>query len=164
MIVTASACYGQAVEPGPLHAAVVAQIRDSLRALDAAIDGLTVEELNRAPAPETNSLAVLVAHTVDTIRSILHDLADDPIQRNRAAAFALTDASTDHLRTMIDACDAELDWLVGEAFARPLERIVKRYRDASQAWWLLQVVAHSREHAGHAELTRQLVAGRPATE
>jgi hypothetical protein len=150
--------------PEPFGAALVEHLHAALASFGAAIAGLSVEELNRKPAPEANSLAVLVAHSIDTARSILHDLIDDPIPRNRQAAFELTDASEDDLRAMIDGSAAELDGLVERAMSGPLDRPVTRFREASQAWWLLQLLSHTREHAAHAALTRQLVTDRTAPE
>lgn len=141
----------------PIGGALLEHLHATFGLFDDAVAGLTVEELNREPAPDANSIAVLVAHTIDTTRSILHDLIDDPIRRDRQAAFRLTDASETDLRAMLDACTAELDELVARALAMPLDRPVTRFREAPQAWWLLQVLAHTREHAAHAALTRQLV-------
>jgi hypothetical protein len=42
------------------------------------------------------------------------------------------------------------------------DRPVQRYRLASQAWWLLQLAGHTREHAAQADLTRQIVLAREA--
>jgi hypothetical protein len=140
-----------------MTAALLEHLKAALASFGAALDGLTTEELNRAPAPETNSIAVLVAHTVYTARSILHDLVDEPLPRDREAAFRLTAASGTELQAMLDACAAEIDGLVARAMALPLDRPITRFREASQAWWLLQVLAHTREHAAHAALTRQLI-------
>lgn len=141
----------------PVEEALLDHLHAALDALGESIAGLGPEELNAVPGPDTNSLAVLVAHTVETARSIVHQLADDPIPRDREAAFRVTAASEDELRAMLDGCRAEIDALVGPALSRPLDRPVARYRVASQAWWLLQVLGHTREHAAHASLTRQLV-------
>lgn len=144
-------------EADPLGAALLEHLNAALAALDTAIAGLTPEQLNRAPGPGTNSLAVLVAHSVETGRSILHDLVDDPVPRDREAAFRLADASEEELRALLAAWAAELSGLVERALSGPLDRPITRFREAPQAWWLLQVLAHTREHAAHAALTRQLV-------
>ena len=148
----------------PIGAALLEHLHAVFGSFEDAVAGLTVEELNRAPAPDANSIAVLVAHTVDTARSILHDLVDDSIPRDRRAAFRLTEASETDLRAMLAACTAELDDLVARALALPLDRSITRFREAPQAWWLLHVLAHTREHAAHAALTRQLVSARADAE
>lgn len=153
-----------AASPDPVGAAFSEHLHAAFGSLEAALDGLTLEELNRAPAPDANSIAVLVAHTVDTARSILHDLVDDPIPRDREAAFRLAVASEDDLRAMLEGWAAELDGLVEQALTMPLDRPIVRFREAPKAWWLLQVLAHTREHAAHAALTRQLVSARADAE
>jgi hypothetical protein len=141
-------------------------LRDHLRAsmatLAAAVEGLTVDQLDATLGPETNPLAVLVAHTVGTARSIAHDLADDPIRVERGAAFQVSGQSGDELRGLIDEWSAEMDGLLDRAFAVAPDRPVQRYRLASQAWWLLQLAGHTREHAAQADLTRQIVLAREA--
>lgn len=152
-----------AASPDPVGSALIEHLRAAFGSLEAAFDGLTVEELDRAPGPDTNSIAVLVAHTIEAARSILHDLVDDPISRDRGAAFRLVGASADDLRAMLAGWAGELDGLVERALAMPPDRPIARFREASQAWWLLQVLAHTREHAAHATLTRQLVSARRET-
>ena len=146
---------------GELSAAFDEAIRQHLAgstaALAAAVEGLTVEQLAATLGPETNSIAVLVAHTMATARSILHDLADDPIPKDRAAAFAVTGRSSSELLALINEFAVESEGLLARALAAPPDRQVQRYRLASQTWWLLQVTGHTREHAAHAGLTRQLV-------
>lgn len=140
-----------------LHAALRDQLRIAVDAFLPALEGLTTEQLNRNLGPDTNSIAVLVAHTVETGRAILHDLLDDPIPRDRNAAFQITNANGDDLKDALVTWRDEMDDLAARALAGELGRTVKRYREATQAWWLLQVLAHTREHAAQAALTRQLV-------
>ena len=140
-----------------LHVALRDQLRIAVDGFLTALDGLTTEQLNRNLGPDTNSVAVLVTHTVETSRAILHDLLDDPIPRDRNAAFQITDATGDDLRQTLVGWRDEMDDLAARALAGELGRTVKRYREATQAWWLLQVLGHTREHAAQAALTRQLI-------
>ena len=141
----------------PLHTALRAQLRIAVDAFLPELDGLTTEQLNRNLGPDTNSIAVLVAHTVQSGRAILHDLVDDPIPRDREAAFRITNANGDDLKDALVTWRDEMDDLAARALAGELGRTVKRYREATQAWWLLQVLGHTREHAAQAALTRQIV-------
>ena len=140
-----------------LHSALRDQLRIAVDAFLPALDGLTTEQLNRDLGPDTNSIAVLITHTVETGRAIMHDLLDDPIPRDRDAAFRITNANGDDLKDALVTWRDEMDDLAARALAGQLGRTVKRYREATQAWWLLQVLAHTREHAAQAALTRQLV-------
>ena len=140
-----------------LHSALRDQLRIALDAFLPALDDLTTEQLNRNLGPDTNSIAVLVLHTVQSGRAILHDLVDDPIPRDRDAAFRITNANGDDLKDALVTWRDEMDDLAARALAGELGRTVKRYREATQAWWLLQVLGHTREHAAQAALTRQIV-------
>lgn len=144
----------------PVEEALLEHVHTAMDVLSATVAGLAVEQVNTVPAPGTSSLAVLVAHTIETARSIAHDLANDPIPRDREAAFHIHDASSEDLQAMIVEWSTELDDLVRRAMWEPLDRPLMRYRQASRAWWLLQLLAHTREHAAHAALTRQLLGER----
>jgi hypothetical protein len=140
-----------------LSAALREHLDDAMASLRQAVDGLTVEQLDATLGPGTNSIAVLVAHTVSTARSICHDLADDPVPTDRSAAFQVSGLSSDDLQQMIDGWAAEERPLLTAALAVAPDRPVQRYRLASQTWWLLQLVGHAREHAAQAHLTRQSI-------
>jgi hypothetical protein len=137
--------------------AVLDHIDAAMASLREAVDGLTTEQLDARPGPDTNSIAVIVAHTVSAARSICHDLADDPVTTDRRAAFDVSGLSADDLRQMIDAWLIEQQPLLARAIAAPADRPVQRYRLASQAWWLLQLAGHAREHSAQAHLTRQSI-------
>ena len=142
-----------------------AALRDSLRAhlraahatLRGAIAGLDDAALLTVLAPDTNSLAVLVAHTLETERTLIHAALDEPHVRDRDAAFRIVSASAEELIAAIDAWDAELEAMLERVDAGTLGRPVSRWRTETGAWWLLQLLAHTREHTGHATLTRQLL-------
>jgi len=146
----------------------VATIEDALlEHLRAAFDSLadSVRDLDPAgldaiPGSETNSIAVLVVHTIETARSILHEVVGEPLPRDRDAEFKVAGLSGDDLLERLTEWSTEMDELVRRALAEPLEREIRRYRVATSAWWLLQVLGHTREHAAHAALTRQLLADR----
>jgi hypothetical protein len=143
--------------PNPWGASVRDQLHRAFSALGEALDGLRPGDVNRDLGPETNSLAVLVHHTIEAARSILHDVAGDPLPRDREAAFRVADASVDDLREMLTAWDAEMDRLLDLALASDPSTPITRFREAPAAWWLLHAIAHTREHAAHAQLTRQLI-------
>jgi hypothetical protein len=130
---------------------------EGMTSLREAVNGLTVEQLDARLGPDTNSISVIVMHTVSTARSICHDLADDPVATDRKAAFEVSGLSADDLRQTIDEWVIEQAPLLARAFAAPPGRQLQRYRLASQTWWLLQLAGHAREHAAQAHLTRQSI-------
>ncbi len=143
--------------------AVREHVRLAFRALRTEISGLEVGDLNRAPGPDMNSLVVLVHHTIETARSILLDVVGQPTPRAREAAFRVTDASEADLQRLLESWDAELEVLLERALATDLNRTITRFREASVAWWLVQVLVHTREHAAHAAMTHQMVTRHKAT-
>ncbi len=98
---------------------------------------LSVEELNWKPAPETNSIAVLVVHTLGSEAEVLRVAANVPGERDRPAEFQVTAS---------DAEDLAAERPRGD---RPPE---------TGLHWLLTNYGHAREHLGHIQLTRQLYA------
>jgi hypothetical protein len=143
--------------PDPYGESVRDQLHRAFSALDEALDGLRPEDVNRDLGPGTNSLAILVHHTIEAARSILHDLAGDSLPRDREAAFRVADATVEDLRSMLAEWDVEMDRLLDLALAADPSRLTARFREAPTAWWLLHAIGHTREHAAHAQLTRQLI-------
>src|SRR5215210_5430267 len=81
---------------------------------------LSVEELNWKPAPEANSIAVLVVHTLGSEAEVLRVVADVPNVRDRDAEFVVTaDGATDLLRE-IDQADSYLEAMAARITAENL--------------------------------------------
>lgn len=128
-----------------------AQLRDLVRDMDA-------DQLNWAPAPDTNSPAVLVTHTLASEYHTLLFVRDIVEDRDRDAEFRATATSADELLAQIDRAD-ELLRQHGEAItAEDLEATRSRPDRAPQIGlhWLVNNYGHAREHIGHLELTAQL--------
>ena len=153
--------------PDPTIAAARDIVVDSLAELRTAIEGCTVDQLNRRPAGEdTNGLAVLVTHTLHSTRAWLSLAVGAPLpERDRPAEFAAVVDDPDAFLATFDAfasgcrklleTDAPFDagrvgtapWRAGDLAEQPV----------TAAWALLHAIAHLREHVGHAQLTRQVV-------
>ncbi len=145
-------------------------LRDSLSELRAAIDGCSVEQLNRRPGgDDTNGPAVLATHALYSTRSWL-SLATgaDPPHRDRPAEFQVVvddagafmswfDATAQECRTLLDTAADPFDpSRIGTATWRPDDLA---HEPVTAAWALMHALAHLREHVGHTQLTRQLAAG-----
>jgi uncharacterized damage-inducible protein DinB len=124
------------------------------------LEGLDDEAVNWKPAPSANSLLVLVTHALASAEDhVVRRAGGKPVVRSRDAEFAAKgDAS--HLR----ARAAEVKRRIDEALAG-LEGRLDEERERSLDTWpgpwtvrvtLLHSIAHTAEHAGHAELTRDL--------
>jgi hypothetical protein len=152
----------------PVTAAVHDMITTSSKELRETIAGLDENALNRAPAPETNAISVLVAHAVSATCWLVDAALTGQMDRgrylreDRSAAFATRDAEEDRLLAIVDNLDRLLDRLAAEGPSVDYAGSVT-YTGAEQgpartrAWSLIHAAEHLREHVGHAQLTRQLV-------
>ena len=136
----------------------------SLERLVTSLDGLSEEDLNWRPAAaETNSLQVLAVHTLGNVEeSVLEILCGQPVGRDRDAEFAAEAAAGPGghpvrerwlaLQRRAQACLADLPAgaLDGE-YTHPRRGTISG-RDV-----LLIAATHAAEHAGQAELTRDLL-------
>lgn len=127
------------------------QLRDEVR-------GASADELNWIPAPETNSIAVLVHHTLGSEAEVYRVVANVPTQRDRLAEFGHAVAADAALLQELDVADALVDELAPRITAADLaERRSRRDSEPeSGLHWLVTNYGHAREHLAHIQLTRQL--------
>ncbi len=126
-------------------------------AMRAVVSGLSPALLDWKPGMETNSIAVLIAHTLDSERALTAIVAGVVLPRDREAAFRASGLTADDLLALIDATEREVDGFLGGLTQDRLDAPIERpMRTASGASWLLRAAVHSREHIGQATLTRQL--------
>jgi hypothetical protein len=130
------------------------RIRAELEALDPAL-------LYLAPAPEANSIAVLVRHTLGSEGDVLRAVAGLPSARDRAAEFRVAAAAVDlaSLRAALAAADRLLDEVGPRLTAERLRMTVERPPRPPRTGlgWLVENYCHAREHLAHLELTRQIL-------
>ena len=138
-----------------LFRAVHAQLRDEVRGLDAAA-------LNWTPAPGTNSVAVLVVHTLGSEAEVLRTVAAVPSERDRDAEFRVGASADQALLARLDDADALLRDLGGRITAADLAALRPRGDRPPQTglYWLVSDYGHAREHLAHIQLTKQLYAAR----
>jgi hypothetical protein len=140
----------------PICTTALAQFRIQEQAYLAVVDGLSDEALNWRPGPETNSIAVLVAHAWGSVQDWTSRAAGTKIERDRAAEF----------RVVLSG--AECEALIRQAMARVTsfveaidpatygdERLDSDGDHYTVAYCLIHAVEHTQEHLAHAELTRQ---------
>ena len=125
------------------------------------LDGLDEDAVNWKPAaPSANSILVLVTHALASAEDhVVRRAGGKPVVRSRDAEFAAKgDASklatrADEVKRRIDETLAALDGRLGD------ER-EPSFDDWPGTWTvrdtLVNSIAHTAEHAGHAELTRDL--------
>ena len=128
-------------------------LRDEVR-------GLSAEELNWKPAPETNSIAVLVVHTLGSEAEVLRVAANVPGERDRPAEFRVAATDAEDLLREIDQADAYIEAMAPRITAEDLaaERPRGDRPPETGLHWLLTNYGHAREHLAHIQLTKQLYA------
>lgn len=138
-----------------------------------ALDGLDDEQIAWKPLGTSSSLIVLITHVVGSAQNTVVQLAGQESLRDRDSEF-LKPWTAASVRGEVEAAKARI--------LAALERLDPRTLDAEHAPprtsskpltvpsvstqsagaktsrdFLLQMIAHAAEHAGHAELTRDLV-------
>jgi len=138
--------------------------RFTLRSLDGfmeIVDGLTVDELNwRPPAPDTNTIYALTAHTLGNVRMhVFRVLLGQTIDRDRDGEFrSVADASNVPIPawpTLRSKVETALRGLPPEAMDRSCDHPV--FGPLTGREVLMVMMRHTAEHHGHVELTRDLI-------
>ena len=146
----------------PVVATVVRGYKEVHAKLREAVRGLDAEALNWKPAPATNSVAVLIVHTLGSEAEIFRVASNSPTDRDRDAEF-LSEANTpDELVRRLDAADALLDELAPKITGEDLDASRTRRDQGPETcrYWLVTNYGHAREHLAHIELTKQMYVGR----
>jgi uncharacterized damage-inducible protein DinB len=131
------------------------QLHDRLRTL---IKDLDETALDRVPAEGENSIAVLITHTLGSELGWLHRAADRQFKRDRDAEFRAR-ASRSTLADAIDATERRGADLIRAAEAAGLAGGRGRFdgQEMTAGACITHSLAHTGEHVGHAELTRNLL-------
>jgi hypothetical protein len=126
-----------------------------------AIDGLDRATLDRVPTEGANSIAVLVTHAIGSEMGWLHLAAGRAHARDRASEFVVRGRAPAELLDALDHAGAAAKDLIEVAFGAGLETLRERpnARPVTVSYCLTDAIAHTAEHVGHAELTRQLLVG-----
>ena len=150
--------------PDPTIEAARDILGDSLRELRKAVDGCSADDLNRRPIEgETNPLAVLVTHAMQSTRSWLSGATGaPPPERDRDAEFLVVVDDAAGFLSWLDDISAECRALLeGDVVYEPGATVTAPWRTygadepLTAAWAMLHALEHLREHVGHAQLTRQ---------
>ena len=121
------------------------------------VAGLGADGLDWRSGPDTNSVAALVAHSLDAERFLTSTAAGIEVARDREAQFRVRVAGPDVLLALIDQLEREVDgYLEAVEADRLTMQIARPGRIHEGTWWLLHALEHSREHIGQAALTKQL--------
>ena len=146
----------------------VPAIRDAARAMLQAqhdnwreiVTGLGPDALNWKPGRDTNSIAALLAHTLDAERFLVATAADSQTPREGESTFRASASGADELLLRLGEVEKDVErrlaGLSGDHLSQEITRTMRTTRTRTGIAWLLHALAHSREHIGQAYLTRQL--------
>jgi uncharacterized damage-inducible protein DinB len=115
--------------------------------------------LNWKPAiAETNSIAILVAHTVGATGRWLSNAAGDPRMGDRPAEFRTRATPAEAIALVRQARVDARDWLgavegLDPATPRPM---LGEHEQTTLAWCVEHALTHAHEHWGQIQLTLQL--------
>lgn len=137
--------------------ALLDPFRDVHEKVRSALQGLDGEAIHWRPGPETNSVAGLVAHMVNSerrnlLRAVGSDDERDPDELKRRSGTPAT------LRQLIDAADQWLDEYQRTLDVSALSAVVTHPHrgDRTALALVLETYGHLKEHYGHLQLTKQL--------
>jgi len=141
----------------PICTAALEKFREQEEGFLTVVNGLSDEALNWRPGAETNSIAVLVAHTWGAAQAWTARAGRTEIERDRAAEFrvvlsgaeceALIRRASERVAGFVAAIDPAT---YGD------DRVDQDGDRVTVAMCLIHAVEHTQEHYGHACLTRQL--------
>ena len=152
----------------PLHQATLAVTNQSFAMLKEAIRDLPEEAFDWTPAPNTNSLTVLVRHCVAAARFFYGVASGIPgsvaeyRRGDRAEAFRAVGGDAQTLAKLIDDFLPEVERILGQGTAPHLFENYGWPEEAPDmptrtgAEMLVSGAAHIREHVGQAQLMRDL--------
>lgn len=128
----------------------------------AAVDGLSEAQLHTRPGglAQTSSLAVLATHTFGSVEEIVVEVVGgQPVNRDRDAEFADPLADAGAIRARWEALRPRIHEVLAGLDPATLggERHHHRRGHVGVREVLLHCCTHATEHAGQAELTRDLV-------
>lgn len=158
--------------PDAILASAAYVLKDHIKELREAVDGIPDEALNWKPAgADTNSVAVLVTHVLHSTRSWISTAVAAPLpDRDRDSEFRVAAEKTRDLLALIDDFGAQvlallndsgdIDWAANRKTHMRPDPELPDYVPAAFA--LLHAIEHFGQHVAHVSLTRQLWDARSA--
>jgi hypothetical protein len=152
--------------PDPFLGSAHYILKDYLAEFRAAVEGLPDEAVNWEPAgDDTNSMAVLVTHSLHSTRSWMSAAVGAPLpDRDRPSEFKAQAGSAVELLGMIDDFGGQIldlvkgqediDWSANRKTHLRPDPDLPEYVPAAYA--LVHAVEHFSQHVAHVTLTRQL--------
>ena len=121
------------------------------------VRGLDHGTLNWRPLPKSNSIAVLVVHSLGSEREMLRAVRQITVERDRESEFKVEAEAAD-LLAMLDQADKDVDEFIGGITDDDLSGMRPRGTNPPRPGieWLITNYGHAREHLAQIQLTKQL--------
>lgn len=141
----------------PICTAALAKFREQEQGFLAVIAGLSDTAMNWRPGAETNSIAVLAAHTWGAAQAWTARAAGTETERDRAAEFRVTLGAAE-AETLIRRAGERVAMFLGAIDPATYgdNRVDPNGEQYTVAMCLIHAIEHTQEHYGHACLTRQM--------
>ena len=136
---------------------------DLIERILAAADGLTSDQLDAAPWDDSSTLFILATHAISATEwNFVEVLAEQQVDRSRQAEFDSRAASVDDPQGLLAerwagaraAIESALANLSDDAWDGPHYHMFMD-KNLSGHELVVRALAHTAEHVGHAEMTRQ---------
>ncbi len=136
------------------------RLSNLLSAFQKEMQALPAQAVDWTPGPETNSAAVLLAHTAGSLRYWIGDVAlGEPSNRDRPAEFRTRGVAGAELLKRLEAVIGYAQEKLPRLQLSDLAAETAKQRGGqpvTRAWALLHALEHGYLHLGHIQLTCQL--------
>jgi uncharacterized damage-inducible protein DinB len=144
----------------PFFDAILSELENLHAAVEKTLDGLPPEALDWAPAAGANSLGALAVHVAGSERYWIGEVSgQEPASRDREAEFQSRGLAAAALQRRLSDTLAHSRTVLArlsEADLALKRLTTPQGREYNTAGALLHSLAHTAEHKGHMEFTRQL--------
>ena len=129
--------------------------------IEQTLDALPPDVLDWKPAPEMNSIGVLITHLTGAERFLIGDVVmGEPSNRDRETEFQAAGLAKQDLLDRLTNVDAYIKGAFEKMSLVDLEMSRTHPRNGKQvsvSWAILHALEHTGIHLGHIELTVQLL-------
>ena len=129
--------------------------------IEQTLEALPPDVLDWKPAPEMNSIGVLITHLTGAERFLIGDVVmGEPSNRDREAEFQAAGLAKQDLLDRLTTVDAYIKGAFEKMSLVDLEMSRTHPRNGKQvsvSWAILHALEHTGIHLGHIELTVQLL-------
>jgi len=145
----------------PFYGELYNRFHELHQEIEQALEALPADVLDWKPAPEMNSIGVLITHLSGAERFLIGDvIMGEPSNRDREAEFQVEGFAKQDLLDRLTTVDAYIKEAFEKMSLADLETSRTHPRNGKQvsvSWAILHALEHTGIHLGHIELTVQLL-------